>query len=258
MKRIVIALTLTALLGLASLARAELIARGDLFVSFQGGIAPLALPRHELSPIRVSFKATVGTVSGESPPALRRMVIELNRAGHLDTRGLPICPVARVKATNTQTALRLCGSALVGQGSYRANTDLPEQSAFPAAGHILAFNTRGKSGPAIVAHVYGTHPFAASRIIVFHLRRLPHGPYGTVLAASLPSVENPHGYITQISLSLYREFTYRGRAHSYLSAACSAPAGFPGAVFAFARTRMSFAGGGTLASTVTRSCKVDE
>ncbi len=67
---------------------------------------------------------------------------------------------------------------------------------------------------------------------------------------------NRYGYLTRISLSLHRNFTYRGRARSYLSAACDAPAGFPGASFPFARASMTFADGRTLASTLIRSCEV--
>ena len=78
------------LLSIATSADAELVERGGLFVRFQGGLAPTALPRDSLAPISVSVDGTVKTLSGERPPALRRISIELNRGGVLDPRGLPV------------------------------------------------------------------------------------------------------------------------------------------------------------------------
>src|SRR5215207_4485782 len=104
----------------ASTASAELVARGDLFVSFQGGLSPQALPRHELAPITVSIDGTVRTLSGESPPALREIKIALNRHGVMDTEGLATCSKDRIASTSDTVALNRCQPALVGTGSFLA------------------------------------------------------------------------------------------------------------------------------------------
>lgn len=254
-KTAVLACTAILFAILASLAHAELTQRGDLFVSFSGGIAPTALPRHTRGPISVSVAGVVRTLSGERPPALRQIEIEINREGRLDTRGLPICHMRQIEASSSTQALAACGSARVGGGSYVAKTAFPEQSAFPSNGRIVAFNSVVGGRPAILAHVYGTDPLPIVRIVVFHIRHA-RGAYGTLLTGALPATVNHYGYVKRISLSLHRNFTYRGRRRSYLSAACPAPPGFPGAVFPFAHASMSFADGRTLASTLTRSCKV--
>ena len=44
-------------------------------------------------------------------------------------------------------------------------------------------------------------------------------------------------------MRLRRIYTYRGQQHSYVSAGCAAPAGFPGAVYPFARANFKFADG---------------
>lgn len=251
----VLALVAAALLAAASLAHAELTERGDLFVTFRGGISPGALPRHALVPITVNIAGTVRTLSGARPPALRQITIELNRGGHLDTRGMPVCRMAQIQASSDRQALAACGPALVGDGSYAAQTAFPEQTAFPSRGHILAFNSLLGGRHAILAHVYGTDPVPITRIIVFHIRSA-RGTYGTILTGALSATLNHYGYVKRIDLSLHRTFTYRGHRHSYLSAACAAPPGFPGTVFPFARASMTFADGRTLASTLTRSCKV--
>jgi hypothetical protein len=242
-------------LSTAPFARAELVEHGDLFVKFKGGLAPTALPRDSLAPISVSVDGTVRTLSGDRPPALRQISIELNRGGVLDSRGLPVCRYNELVSTPDSQALANCRDALVGSGNYLADTAFPEQLAFPSNGHILAFNSVVGGKPAILAHVYGTDPVAITRIITFHIRH-SHGAYGTVLTGALPPTLNRYGYIRHIYLNLHRRYSYRGRQRSYISAACPAPAGFPGAIFPFARAAMAFADGRTLSSTLTRSCKV--
>jgi hypothetical protein len=243
------------LLAIAATARGELSASGDLFVRFSGGISPNALPREARAPIAVSLAGTVKTLSGRRPPALRRIAIAINRGGRLDARGLPVCKRAQIQPSSTAEARATCGSALVGEGSFDADVAFPEQTAFPSHGHVLAFNAIVEGQTAILAHVYGTEPAPITRILVFHIRRSA-GTYGTVLTASVPESVNQWGYLTHFSLNLHRSFAFRGRRRSYLSAACPAPAGFPGATFPFARAAMSFADGRTLASTLTRSCRV--
>jgi hypothetical protein len=242
-------------LGLAAPAGAELVEHGDLFVNFKGGLEPSALPRDSLAPIGVHIAGTVKTLSDDRPPALRRISIALNRGGVLNATGLPLCRRRQLEAASSRTALAECGDALVGEGTYRANTAFPEQGSFPSDGKILAFNAIVDGRPAILAHIFGTEPVSSTRIVVFYIRRMA-GAYGTELSGELPASVNRYGYVKRITLSLFRRYVYRGRQRSYLSAACPAPAGFPGASFPFARTSMAFADGRTLASTLTRNCRV--
>ncbi len=239
----------------ASLAQAELTARGDLFVRFSGGIAPDALPRDARAPIAIRIVGTVKTLSGERPPALRQISIAINQGGRLDAHGLPTCRQSELEPSSSAEALARCGAALVGGGSYDADIAFPEQSAFPSHGRILAFNAVVNGKRAVLAHIYGARPLPITRVIVFRIRERS-GTFGTVLTGALPERLNRWGYLNRISLQLHRDFTYRGRPRSYLSAACDAPAGFPGATFPFAHASMTFADGRTLSSTLTRSCKV--
>lgn len=241
----------------AALAHAELTAKGNLFVKFNGGIEPNALPRHVRAPISVEVTGTIRTLSGEQPPALRGISIAINQGGRVDSYGLPVCRRREIEPSSTAEAMARCGSALVGRGSYHADISFPEQSAFPSDGRVLAFNTVVDGKRAILAHVYGGHPIPITRLFVFRIRE-SSGTYGTILTASLPASINRYGYLKQISLRLHRIYTYKGQRRSYLSAACEAPAGFPGATFSFAHASMWFADGRELDSTLTRSCKVRE
>lgn len=239
----------------ASLAHAELVERGNLFVNFQGGIAPTRLPRQANAPISVEVDGTVRTLSGEQPPALRFITIAINRGGRVETKGLPVCRRSSIDAASSAQALAACRGALVGRGRYVAGVAFPEQDAFPLQGSVLAFNTIDDGKRAILAHVYGAKPFPNSRTFVFHIRK-SQGTYGTVLSAALPKALNSNGYLKRIVLNLHRTYTYRGRTHSYLSAACGAPPGFTVGVFPFVRVGMTFSDGRKLSSTLIRTCTV--
>src|SRR3954447_22045095 len=252
----VVALSVGCLLC-ASFAHAELVERGNLFVKFDGGIAPTALPRVERAPISVRVDGTVRVLAGERPPALRHISIAINRGGVLDTRGLPTCRRSQIEPATSQQALEACRPALVGEGRYVGALALPEQDRFPLQGRVLAFNAVVDGKRAILAHVYGGDPVPNSRIIVFHIHQA-HGAFGTTLSAALPARLNRSGYLKKLSLELRRTFVYRGQKHSYLSAACSAPAGFTSATFPFSKVAMTFADGRRLSSTLIRTCRVQK
>jgi hypothetical protein len=235
---------------------AELAQRGNLFVRFDGGVSPRALPRQRPAPISVRIEGTVSAPHGDEPPALRGIEIALNRAGKLSTAGLPTCRRNRIATSTTGEALAACGSALVGSGGIVARTSIADdQAARTIRAEVLLFNGQDHSKPAILAHVYQAQPIPITRIIAFKIQR-QGGTFGTVITASLPPALNSNGYLKSIFLQLERRYRFHGQERSYLSAACSAPPGFAEARFPFAKTSMTFEDGRTVTSTLVRSCKV--
>jgi len=239
----------------ASVVRAELSASGNLFITFDGGIEPEALPRDERAPIAVWIAGRVRTLSGEKPPSLREITIGLHRDGHLENRGLPTCRRDQIDLASSSEALRVCRDALVGTGVYRARTTFPEQSQTPSLGRILAFNAKIGGRSVVLGHVYGNDPAPTSDIIVFEITH-PSGTFGTVLHGTLPESLTRWGYLKRISLRLQRKYTYRGEQLSYMSAPCRAPRGLNKAAFKFAYASMLFDDGRMLSSKLTRTCRV--
>jgi len=204
----------------------------------------------KMLPIKpIAHQHVPGRIDSKTELAARREI------GRIETRGLPTCRRSQIEAVSSAQAMEACGPALVGSGRYVAGVAFPEQDAFPLQGKVLAFNAVVDGERAIIAHVYGKKPFPNSRIFVFHIRE-GSGTFGTVLTAALPVALNRNGYLKRIILDLRRDFVYRGRKRSYLSAACGAPAGTHLGVFPFVRVGMTFADGRKLASTLIRSCTV--
>ncbi len=239
-------------LALGSLARAEVVQRGPVRVNFDGSLSPHTLPRHGSAPVHVSVAAKIGSTDSGDAPQLRTITLAINRFGRFDPGSLPTCSVRDIQPATTKSALDTCGDSLVGEGQFKAKVLFAQQAPFPASGKLYAFNGIDKGRPAILAHVYGTDPVPTSFTLTFVLQK-SKGTFGTTLRASLPEVTGNSGYITGISLDLGRVFRSHGKTHSYLSASCPAPKGFPGATFPFAKASFGFASR-SLTSTLTRSC----
>jgi hypothetical protein len=240
------AVVLVGTLLFPGLASAEIAQEDGVRVSVTGKMTPAKLPRSGGAPVAVSVAGHITPTAPGALPKLESIAIALNSHGELNTRGIPRCRLGHINPSTTVEALLACRPALVGEGRFSAKVRIPEQSPFPSEGKVLAFNGKLGGKPAIFAHIYGTAPVPTSYVLPF-LIEPTNGTYGTVLQASLPNVTGEWGYVTGVSLNLQPRFA---------SAACPAPAGFPGTVFPLMRTSFGFAGGLELRSTLTRSCKV--
>ena len=249
------ALFALAVLLAAGVAKGELSQKGNLRISFKGGFAPKTLPRERPAPITATVQGSIGTTDGTRPPALVEVEIGLNRSGQLYNHGLPVCRSPQLQSTTSEVALARCRPALVGRGSFSATlesgTSLPNVD-----GRILAFNGRFRGAPALLLHFYVGAPAQVTLVLPLAISRPAEGRFGTSLTTQIPRLAGGLGSITEISLEVGRQFSYQGRRHSYLSASCAAPSGFPGASFTFARGDFHFIDGRTITTTLGGDCKV--
>lgn len=250
---VTLALLLTVVGALAAVAHAETIQSGDVRVSFHADFKPKALPRERPAPITVDFEGKISTTDETHPPALQQMRIELNSAGQVDARGLPQCRTSALQATSSDLALERCRPALVGNGTFVAQ--LPVEGLLLVGGRALVFNGTVDGRPGMLIHIYVSDPVRLTLVIPIKISR-QEGRFGTVLTTKVPKLAGGSASIVQLKLKVGRRFDVGGERRSYLSAACAAPDGFPGAVFPFARSSFSFSDGRTMRTVLSRSCQV--
>ncbi|MFI5028922.1 MAG: hypothetical protein ACHQCF_08090, partial [Solirubrobacterales bacterium] len=188
------------------------------------------------------------------PPELRRISIAVNRFGSVSTVGLPTCDPGELEQATSNAALQACRDALVGHGSFRAYVNFPGLEAVAVVGEALAFNAIVHGKPAILLHIYGSKPIQVTFVVPFTIRHPRTGTFGTIFSARIPKIAADNGYVTNISLTFARKYTYRGRSRSFLSARCAVPIGIPGAVFTLARGSFAFANGQHLSTALARNC----
>jgi hypothetical protein len=251
-----IAAALLAALGVAGAAWGEVEKNGNVIVSFNGGISPRALPRNGVAPVAVTINSDFRASNGaDPPPQLQTISIGINKGGRVFDRGLPTCEVRRIQPTTVEAAQRICGSAIVGHGHVKVRVNLENQPPFTFEGPLLVFNAKRAGGHRrLLAQVYGRRPPSAF-VLTFKVLNKP-GTFGTVIRTTLPSSASKWAYITHFGMKLQRTYTYQGEKHSYISAGCAAPDGFPGAVYAFARAKFGFEGGKHVSVSLNRNCKV--
>jgi hypothetical protein len=247
-----------ALLTVAAAAGAAVVQEGNLRISIATRLQPYKLPRVGTAPIKAFIAGHVFTADGQTPPQLKRMDIEINRHGHIETEGLPICRLSKIKATSTEKAIAACGEALVGSGHFWASVVFNEEALpYHTTGRLLAFNGKRAGKPALFIHIYTTQPFPSAFVVVFTIRQVHEGPYGTELSASLPQALGDWGFVNRIKMNIGRDYTYEGRRRGYFEASCPAPKGAGTASFPLALANFSFEET-QLSSTVTKSCGVSE
>lgn len=233
-------------------AAAETIQQHGIRIGFDGKITPQKLPRRGTAPVAVAVDTKISASPGKPQPQLTRIEIAINRNGHLDPTGLPVCEVSDIQPATNAKALEECRGALVGEGHFSATVALNRQAAFPSSGKLLAFNGTYRGKRAILAHVYGYEPVPTSFTVPFVIGKTK-GTFGSTLTATFPADEG--NSVTAIDLELHRTFTYKGKRRSFASAGCPAPKGLTVAPFPFARATYAFAGGKRLSSTLTRTCR---
>lgn len=252
-----VALALLVVLGLAGAAQAEKVIVDNLIVTFDGGITPRALPRTGTAPVTVAVDSSFSTTDGaDPPPQLRQISIGINKDGKIYDRGLPICQVRRIQPATISAAKRICGGAIVGSGHVQVRVHLTNQPPFTFKGPMLVFHAKQAGGHRrLLAQVYGRKPPSAF-VLTFNVLETHDSTFGTVIKTTLPKPARQWAYITHFDMKLRRIYTYKGQTHSYISAGCAAPPGFPGAVYPFARANFGFAEGEQVTATLVRDCTV--
>ena len=250
-----LALVLATGLALAIPASAEVSQQGNLITTFEGSLAPKTLPRDNPVPVAVRVAGDFKTTKGAKLPQLRTISVAINKAGHLYDKGLPICHVQTIEPATEAEAQKLCHRSIVGTGHVSVQVHIEHQASFAVKAKLLAFNGPTEHGrKLILAQVYAKDPPGAF-VLTFRLHHRP-GLFGTVMSTQLPPSAQGWAYLSHFDMTLDRQYRYRGEGRSYVSAACAAPAGFPGAVFPLAKASYGFANGQKLRTTVVRSCKV--
>ena len=252
--RVAIPLSIAVLaLTFGAVSSAEVEQRDNLRVSFNASFTPHALPRTQPAPVKVEIEGKIVTTDGSHPPPLRWLEIEIHRNGILSGEGLPVCTAPNLQSTSTQTALARCKRSLVGRGSFSADVALGR--GVVASGRILAFNSRRDGKEALLLHLFAGVPVRFTLIVPLTIERKAEGSFGTVLRSKIPPIVGVVS-VSQIDLQIARRFTVAGQRRSYVSAACSAPAGFSGGPFTFARGKFRFEGHQPMQTTLVRSCSV--
>ncbi len=194
---------------------------GDLVLDAEGGFEPNALPKRENAPITTHGGGKLSTASGEIPPILDNFVLEFDKHGAVDTTGIPVCTKGKLVATDVPAARRACGDAIVGKGFGKAVVKFPEQGPINVGSPITLFNGPKKGGDdTIIAHAHLDYPGPATFIVPVVIEKIHNGVFGYRVNVQIPKIAGGYGHPLSGSAKVGRQWTFKGKKHSYISARC--------------------------------------
>lgn len=225
-RNLLVTLALSALLavGAVSIANAAstTIRAGNLVLRVGGNVLPQKLPARRMAPIALRAFGNIRTVDGTHPSAFREAVVDIDRNGRINTRGVPVCRGGQLQARNTRAARRVCRRAIVGFGSANVQISFPEQRPIPVSSPLTIFNgpTRGRKTTMYI-HSFITVPVPAAIVTTLTITKISKGRFGYRVVAKVPVIAGGSGSALTFNFTIRRQFfRFRGRPHPYLSARC--------------------------------------
>jgi hypothetical protein len=204
-----------------ALARPVVVRVGNLILVDNGGISPRKLPRHEKAPISATIDGTIKTADGSHPPALKEVIVSIDRTIELDGTGLPACRRGQIEARTTAEAKQACRGAIVGSGEGVVEVEFEESEPFSAKGPIVLFNGGERGGKTLLLiHAYVDVPVPTAVLATVELTHIHRGRFGLHAVAKIPPIAGGAGSPTHFLLRIGRRYTYRSEPRSYLTASC--------------------------------------
>lgn len=189
--------------GIATAEKPVKVRAGNLELTFNGGFTPKALPKTKFAPITLNVSGKIRTVDGSHPPAMKEFVLETDKNGAINLKGLPVCKASQLQSQDTKHAEAICKDAIIGSGRAIASIAFPEQQPIPADSKIIAFNGGFSGGTStIYIHAYLTVPTPAAIVTTVKIKK---SGFGLKSVASIPKIAGGSGSVTDFNLTINKK-----------------------------------------------------
>lgn len=194
----------------------------DTVVSVTADISPRELPARGGAPVELESVTRISSRDDSAPPSLTKLVFVFDKHGYLETRGLPVCPVAKLVGTTPEQARKRCAGAIVGKGVGSAEVRLPGQGPVEISSPLTLFNAPPQGGrPGLIAHAYETLPTPKAVVVPFEVERISRGRYGFRAVIELPPIAEGYGSATLAKATVSRTWKRGGKTVGYVNARCA-------------------------------------
>lgn len=191
-------------------------------VSATATMMPRELPAAGGAPIELSSITRIKNKDGSQPGTLSSILFQLDKHGYVDTKGLPVCTMAKLAETKPAEARKRCAGALVGTGVGKAKVTLPGQATVDISSPLSFFNGPKVGGkPSLIAHAYETIPTPKALLVPIVIEKVAKGRYGFQAKVTLPPIAEGYGSATLAEATLGRTFKHGGKDVGYINAYCS-------------------------------------
>lgn len=194
---------------------------GTVSISVTATMLPRELPKKANAPITLSTVTRIKNQASSTPEVLEKIEFLLDKNGSIETKGVPVCTMAKLAETTPQVARKRCAGALVGTGVGKAEVNMPGQAPFQISSPVSIFNAPPTGGkPTLIAHAYETVPSPQALLVPIVVERVSKGRYGFQVKVQLPKIAGGYGAPTLAEATLGKTFTRGGKKVGFLNAHC--------------------------------------
>ena len=223
-KIFVLTMALGALIAVsvAGISTADTVRVGNIEFTGEGGFSPKALPKKSMAPISLMAEGKIKTLDGTHPPALKEVLLETDKNGAVNVKGYPVCKSGKLQSTDTKAAEKACKPAQIGSGTTKVEIDFPDSKPVLVTSKLLVFNGGFKGGTTtLYIHAYITVPVPAAIVTTVKIKNVNKGRYGLLSKATIPKIAGGSGSVTYFKLKVGKQYRYKGKKVSILTAKCT-------------------------------------
>ena len=221
-RKLMLALAVAAVLSLGVAAIASAVSTtlraGNLIVTFGGTVSPKALPKNTYVPVTSKIFGKISTTDGTHPSAFRETEFDIDKDVKVNVKGYPSCKGGQLEARDTKSALKACGSAVLGEGDADVEIAFPEQAPIKVHSPLTIFNGGEKGGKiTLYFHIFITVPAPTAVVTTVTIQKKGSGIHSV---AKIPVVAGGSGSGLDFSFKLGKTYSYKGKKVGYLEARC--------------------------------------
>ncbi len=190
-------------------------------MTFGVDVSPRNLSATERAPIALDVIAAIRTTDLSNPPALERLILDLDKDSSINGSRLPRCeegltpqvllPLAEIKER--------CEHAIVGGGRVGFGIVFPGDKALPAESELVIFNGGSDGGGTkLYAYAQIAAPIVSTIVLPIEFRK---GGIGTKAIVTVPKIAGGAGFIADLRMRLRRRLAAPSRMHGPISLKCS-------------------------------------
>lgn len=195
---------------------------GNLKFTANGGFTPKALSKTKQTPIALTAEGKIATTDGSHPPALKEVVLETDKNGEINVKGLPSCTSGKLQSRDTKSAEAACGPAIIGTGQTTVEVAFPEQKPIPVSSKLLVFNGGFSGGTTtLYIHAYFNAPITGAIVTTVKIKKHPHGRFGLKSVATIPKIAGGAGSVTSFNLKINKGIKSCVKTYNPLTAKCT-------------------------------------
>jgi hypothetical protein len=179
---------------------------GNLVFTFNGGFSPSKLPKKKLAPITLTAEGKISTKDGTHPPALTETVVETDKNGAINVKGLPVCKSGQLQSRDTKAAEKACPKAIIGSGQTTVEVQFPEQNPIKVQSKLIVFNGGFSGGTTtLYIHAYFSAPVTGAIVTTLKIKKVHNGRYGLKTVATIPKIAGGSGSVESFNLKINKK-----------------------------------------------------